>query len=116
MKKFIAAAALSAISSATFASPCVALDYQEMKDMSVEELALEACKASASAVSSFEKNMENLGRRGPKPYPDAQADFDQCMGQSARMERVLAAKGVPKEKIPAVCEQARATAVRPANQ
>ena len=86
------------------AGPCVALDYQEMKDMSAEELIAERCKAGAALVEAFDEGIQNIGR-GPKSFPNAQENFDECTGQIARMDRVLASKGVTKDSVVATCQR-----------
>jgi len=108
MKNLVAGSAFILLSIPALAGTCVALDYQEMKDMSAEEVTIEACKVQKAAGEYLEQTIENIGGRGPKPYPNAQADFDQCMGQAARIERVLESKGVPKASVPELCKQAAA--------
>ena len=108
MKNVLAGMAAALLSVPVMAGTCVALDYQEMKDMSADELTVEVCKAHASANESLSEGIENLGRRGPKPYPNADTEFEQCMGQITRIERVLESKGVLKASIQALCEQAGA--------
>jgi hypothetical protein len=104
MKRAIFAAVL-ALALPAFASPCISLDYQEMKDMSVDDLVAEACKAQQAGEASFQQVMLNLEvKRGAVPYPNAQADAEQCTGQRDRMTRALKAKGVT-ETLPKLCEQ-----------
>lgn len=95
-------AALLAASASAFAGPCVALDYQEMKDMSTGELIKEACKANQSGSSSFDISMKYPSTS--ESAQDAMRDHEQCSGQVDRMLRVLAAKGVT-EKLYKLCEQ-----------
>lgn len=86
------------------AGPCVTLDYQEMKDMSTEELIAEACKANQISIENFDKGLANLsGRHGPE-YPNTKENFQQCQGEVDRMLRVLRAKGM-QEKIVNLCKQ-----------
>jgi hypothetical protein len=113
MKKLVAGCAFILLSVPAFAGTCVALDYQEMKDMSAEEVTVEACKVQKAAGEYLDQSIENIGGRGPKPYPNAQADFDQCMGQAARIERVLESKGVSKRSLPELCKQAAAKPAAP---
>jgi hypothetical protein len=96
------------------ALPCVALDYQEMKDMTVHDLVVEACRAREVNEANFALVMSNLEtRRGPKPFPDADAETQQCNSQTERMLRILKSKGV-NEDIKALCEkQARRQAILP---
>jgi hypothetical protein len=113
MKNLVAGSAFILLSMPALAGTCVALDYQEMKDMSAEEVTMEACKVQKAAGEYLEQTIENIGGRGPKPYPNAQADFDQCMGQATRIERVLESKGVPKASLPELCKQAAAKPAAP---
>jgi hypothetical protein len=113
MKNLVAGSAFILLSIPALAGTCVALDYQEMKDMSTVDVTVEACKARKAAGEYLDQTIENIGGRGPKPYPNAQADFDQCMGQVTRIERVLESKGVPKESVPELCKQAAAKPVTP---
>ena len=100
-----ALALLCAIAAPAIAGPCVALDYQEMKDMSVNGLAKEACKARAINENNSQQVLANLdATRVSEPFPDAQTNRGQCNGQIDRMVRVLASKGVT-EKLYALCEQ-----------
>lgn len=106
MKKLILAlAVLFTYAAPASALPCVALDYQEMKDMAVNDLVVEACKAREINEVNFGLVMRNLDtRRGPKPFPDADAETQQCNSQADRMLRVLKSKGVT-EDIKVLCEQ-----------
>lgn len=108
MKNIVVGVVAFALSVPALAGRCVALDYQEMKDMSTVDVTVEACKARKAAGEYLDQTIENIGGRGPKPYPNAQADFDQCMGQVTRIERVLESKGVPKASVPELCEKAAA--------
>jgi hypothetical protein len=97
-------AVLLAASAPALAGPCVALDYQEMKDMSADELAKAYCKAGESRMASMDDVMANLrASEGPKPYPNAHDNFDQCTGQLERIERVLSSKGIGKEAMKTLC-------------
>ena len=105
MKTVISAIALScALSTPAHAGPCAALDYQEMKDMSTDELAKAYCKASESRMASMDDVLANLrASDGPKPFPNAHDNFDQCTGQLERIERVLPSKGIGKEGMKTLC-------------
>jgi hypothetical protein len=90
---------------AAVAGPCAVLDYQEMKDMPVEDLAKEACKAHKAMADNLDDNIQNLGpRSGPAPFPNASDNFDQCKGQSDRIERVLLSRGVTKQSLASTCK------------
>jgi len=92
MKAVLAAALFGGIASAT-AGPCVVLEYQEMKDMEVAPLTAEYCKALDSMSENMSEAIEDLGRRRPS-NPKASEFTDQCRGQTDRIGRVLAQKGV----------------------
>lgn len=103
-KHIIVLAALASLAVPAFAGPCVALDYQEMKDMSADQLAKEYCKLNDVLSENMDQTMANLDTRyGPKPYPNAQDNFDQCHGQIERVERVLESKGMQRESAIKVC-------------
>jgi hypothetical protein len=106
MKKLALAFATVFVTAApAIAGPCVALDYQEMKDMSVNDLVVEACKASRTNEINFNQYLLNIeSSRGSKPFPEADKNYDVCKGQIDRMMRVVVAKGVV-EKLPALCQQ-----------
>jgi hypothetical protein len=105
MVKITAALVLPcAFAAPAIAGPCVALDYQEMKDMSADQLAKEYCKLNDVLSENMDQTMANLDTRyGPKPYPNAQDNFDQCHGQIERVERVLESKGMQRESAIKVC-------------
>jgi len=106
MVKITAALALfCAVAAPAFAGPCVALDYQEMKDMSANDLAKEACKARSINEDNSKQTLANLdATRVSKPFPNASENQSQCSGQIDRMMRILSSKGVT-EKLYALCEQ-----------
>ncbi|WP_371767474.1 hypothetical protein [Massilia sp.] len=97
-------AVLLAVSAPAFAGPCVVLDYQEMKDMTANELAKEYCKLWGALGSNMDDTMSNLqADDGPKPFPTAHDNFDQCRGQVDRVERILASKGMDHDAAIKVC-------------
>jgi hypothetical protein len=103
--QFAALPLLAALAAPAFAGPCVALDYQEMKDMPADELVKEACKARAALDQNYNENELNLNTRsGPKPFPNAQDNFDMCAGQITRIDRVLESKGMRKDSVNAACK------------
>lgn len=96
---------LSAVSAPALAGSCVVLEYQEMKDMSTEELLKQACAARMAGSQSMDEKIKNLDAgAGRLPFPNAQQNFDQCVGQIDRIDRVLAAKGMSKEAVIAACQ------------
>jgi hypothetical protein len=103
MKKLIPVfALLCAFSAPAFAGPCVALDYQEMKDMSVNELVKEACKANANWSRSFDDAIASPSLS--RAAQESTRDYEQCSGQIDRMVRILNSRGVT-EKLHKLCEQ-----------
>lgn len=105
LKLIPALALLGAFAAPAFAGPCVALDYQEMKDMPVKDLVKEACKVRRAISSNLDDGIANIGSRpSERPNPTAHDNFEQCMGQSSRIKRVLQTKGVTGE-IADLCEQ-----------
>lgn len=105
MKKLALLFAVLATAAPAFAGPCVALDYQEMKDMSADELVKEHCKVVKSQLASMDEVVSNLGSGADKPFPTASDNFDQCTGQLTRIERVLASKGITKELLKDACSR-----------
>jgi hypothetical protein len=95
-------AVLLAASAPAFAGPCVALDYQEMKDMSADELAKEACKANKASSDSFDESIKYPSLSAASS--EAMRDSEQCSGQVDRMLRILKSKGIT-EKLYVICEQ-----------
>jgi hypothetical protein len=114
MKNLLLALVVSAISIPALAGPCVALDYQEMKDMSADDLIKGACRARDLNDGNSKQAIENLGTAGTaKPFPGAEDNRAQCNGQIERMVRILQSKGVT-EKLYALCEQqAQGHAIQP---
>jgi hypothetical protein len=111
--QFAALPLLAALAAPAFAGRCVALDYQEMKDMSADQLLDEACKARVSGAQSYDEKKLNLDARGGRqPFPNAQENFDQCIGQISRIDRVLESKGLTKEKVIDVCQARKANGSR----
>lgn len=97
---FTATAIGLAVSLSAAATPCPALQYEEMKDMSAEELTKEFCSAMANAGDSYSKALDiNLkaGTKGQVDEAAAQAldaEGDQCRNQAERIKRVLGRKGI----------------------
>jgi hypothetical protein len=107
MKLILVAALVMASITPAFAEQCVAPDDQEMKDMSTDELSTEFCKAHLISAKRLNEGMENLGRFDPKPFPNADTEFDQCLGRLKKIVSVLAKRGVPEISVPALCKQTR---------
>ena len=93
MKHLALALLIAAGCTPAFAGPCVALDYQEMKDMSADDLVREACKARDINNDNSKQAIENLGM-ARKPFPGAEDNQTQCNGQIDRMLRIIKSKGV----------------------
>lgn len=113
MKHFALALLLGAVCAPTFAGPCVALEYQEMKDMSADELVREACKARDINNDNSKQAIENLGS-ARKPFPDAEDNQTQCNGQIDRMLRIIKSKGVDGKLYEWCAQQAKGQAIQPA--
>lgn len=88
-----------------FAGPCVALDYQEMKDMSPDELVKEACKANATASANFDYSLATPSLSSASQ--EAMRDHEQCSGQVDRIRRLLKSKGVAEKLYELCAKQAR---------
>ena len=114
--KHLALALLIGVSCApAFAGSCVALEYQEMKDMSASDLLEEACRANAASDLRFNESMLNYSaRRGREPFPNAQKDLAECNGQIDRMMRVLKTKGVDGKLNELCANQAQGHSIQPA--
>jgi hypothetical protein len=105
VKKLLLLLLLTGIAAPVLAGPCVSLEYQEMKEMPVNELVKEACKVRQSIVRNLDDGIANIGARsGAQPNPSANDNFDQCIGQFSRIQRVLKSKGVTGE-VPDLCAQ-----------
>lgn len=100
--QFVALSLLAALAAPALAGPCVSLDYQEMKDMSVDELVKEACKTNEISTQNLHDSIAapSLSRAAD----EAIRDQEQCSGQVDRMLRILKSKGVT-EKLYKLCEQ-----------
>ena len=88
MKKLLAFALLSLSAISASAATCAVLDYAEMKEMPIEDLRQEYCKAS-------EKWRDNAGLdeiTGRRP-PGSLLQFEACGNQMDRIWRVLVTKG-----------------------
>lgn len=83
---------------------CVALDYQEMKDMKADDLVNEWCEVRLALGKNMDESIEGIGHRSSDSAKAArQNEFDQCMGQSSRIARVLESKGIPKQDLLKMC-------------
>jgi hypothetical protein len=84
---------------------CVALDYQEMKDMKADELVEAWCDVRHALNQNVTDSIDALSRK--RPASDAatsQDQFDQCMGQAKRIERVLGTKGIAQKDLLGKCK------------
>jgi hypothetical protein len=95
-------AILCTLSAPALAGPCVALEYQEMKDMSVNDLVKEACKANATGKRNFDDSIANPSISAAAQ--EAMRDYEQCSGQIDRMLRILKSRGIT-EKLYVMCDQ-----------
>jgi hypothetical protein len=86
------------------AGPCAALDYQEMKDMSADELTVHACNYRDLGNQAFSESVDDIDRpRGAVPNTQARSTHGECDGQLTRIQRVLEAKGVSKDSLLQTC-------------
>jgi hypothetical protein len=88
--------------SCALAGPCAPLEYQEMKDMTVNDLIKEACRANSAAADDFD--LATKYQSTSAAAREASRDNEQCSGQVDRMLRIIASKGV-SEKLYKLCEQ-----------
>jgi hypothetical protein len=100
LKIFSLLVLLGACAVPAIAGPCVALDYQEMKDMSADQLTVEACKARDIRRQSLD---ESIATHDPRVASSASDNFEQCTGQIERIERVLTSKGISKDAMKDPC-------------
>jgi hypothetical protein len=113
MKNIVVGVVAFVLSVPALAEKCVALDDQKMKDMSTVDVAVEACTARKAALENLAQTIESIGGPESKSYPSTHADFDQCMGQFTRLERVLESRGMRKGSVPELCNKAAAKPVTP---
>lgn len=96
----VTAAALGfAISFSAGAEPCAVLQYEEMKDMSVQELTQAYCTArnreqenNRAAMDMFSSRVKTASDEAAMRNLDAEAS--QCTNESERIGRVMVRKGV----------------------
>ena len=89
MKKLLAFALLSVSAISASGATCAVLDYAEMKEMPIEELRLEYCKANEKLSENLSRAIANIGRG----LPEARLQYETCRNQSDRMWRALLTKG-----------------------
>lgn len=83
---------------------CVALDYQEMKDMKPDELLDAWCEVRLAVNKNMTESIAALGDRNPDSEGVARQNaFDQCFGQAKRIERILETKGIAKKDLLGIC-------------
>lgn len=83
---------------------CIALDYQEMKDMSIEQLVAEACRARDGVSAALDAGMAVRGRNASLELQAASDSQAMCSSQIRRIERVLELKGSPKMRVVDRCK------------
>lgn len=114
MKHLALALLIAAGCAPALAGSCVALEYQEMKDMSASDLLVEACRANAASDLRFNESMLNRSYRpGREPFPNAQKGLEECNGQIDRMMRVLKTKGVDGKLNELCAQQAKGQGIHP---
>jgi hypothetical protein len=103
MKKFLSACVIFLTAIPAFAG-CVALEYQEMKDMKAEELIAEWCTVRQTVNENTSAGIGAIGsRQRPADKAASQDEFDQCIGQAKRIARVLESKGIPTKELIGRC-------------
>ncbi len=85
------------------AGSCVALDYQEIKEMAEEDLQKELCKVTVSIDANFKDLLGPLGTR-PGDHQRLVGLIENCVSQRDRITRVLAQKGVKVTSEYAACK------------
>lgn len=87
------------------ASSCAQLDYQEMKDMTAADLVAESCEIGDAVRKNFDEGMAALNRTTqPASSEVRQTNFNHCIAQSRRVDRVLESKGITKDAARAICQ------------
>lgn len=87
----------------TFAQ-CAALDYQEMKEMSAEELTREYCNYHREAAKAVDASISSYLHNSKAASQNEQNVSEQCWGQRDRIGRVLKQKGIePSKELWAKC-------------
>lgn len=100
---FTIAITLASITPA-FAGACVALDYQEMKDMSAEDLSAQTCKYRSAMNAAFSEAIADIGRpRGAPANTTADETRAECSGQLERMARVLKMREITEDDVQRHC-------------
>lgn len=112
MKDLVLVLLFGITSASAFAGPCVALDYQEMKDMSASELLQETCKANKISMENLDYSIGNPSLS--KASQDAMRDHEQCAGQVDRMKRLLKSKGIEGKLYELCAQQAQGGTTKPA--
>ena len=102
MKTLIAFVLLSMAGHAV-ADTCATLDYQEMKEMPLVDLKQEYCKAHDTALRNLDLGIKNLSAYGRTVDQTPGNNFDHCMNQVKRIERVLVTRGTEKVDKPTLC-------------
>jgi len=74
------------------ATPCTVLQYEEMKDMKVEELAKEYCTAENRASDMLSKSLDRLEAGGDEDEAASEmlhSQIGQCQNERDRIGRLL---------------------------
>ena len=96
LSKFAFMLCVCSISLPVSATPCVVLQYEELKDMSISELTTEYCSAIDLADDNTVKFLELslYARPSPEELESLSTHGDECRNQAGRIARVLQRKGV----------------------
>lgn len=106
IRKLVLAVALSVGSFSAFGAACVALDYEEMKDMSADELAAQWC-GNIKTENELTRGIFDVTMGGRGNADELRAEADKCRGQERRIERLVLQKDSnrTKEVLLAACRK-----------
>lgn len=75
-----------------------------MKDMSTAELLSESCEIGSAVTKNLDEGMAALGRSNQSSSSEVrQTNFENCIAQSRRVDRILENKGITKDTARALC-------------
>lgn len=89
------------------AAPCAALQYEEMKDMSVEELSKEYCKAMRTSDNNIVEVVQQGLKSDDAAIQTLRSEAAQCKNEGERITRVMVRKGetAPPNWYKALCNK-----------
>jgi hypothetical protein len=101
----IAATAAYILFSAHAYAACASLDYQELKEMSTEELKSAYCKASKDASKALQASIDTLSGSfsdsgsSDISYNQLSDSADQCTAQKERIGRLLTKRDIQLKEL-----------------